>query len=174
MRAVHAACGDAHTLVLDAAGKLHACGQGGKGALGLGHPMDAWQPQQVPGLEGIALRQLAAGADFSVVLGSKGEVVDALVASCFIPGFMAMAPVDPVHGAVDAAFALDMDDHRRAAEMLVVSKPIGFMYSHLLFNLAAVDEAEAMGLFEQGRTAAHAHDREAWAQQLASSREGAG
>ena len=111
---------------------------------------------------------------FVEAFGSKGEVVDALVASCFIPGFMAMAPVDPVHGAVDAAFALDMDDHRRAAEMLVVSKPIGFMYSHLLFNLAAVDEAEAMGLFEQGRTAAHAHDREAWAQQLASSREGAG
>ena len=71
---VGAACGDAHTLLLTDTGRLLACGHGGKGALGLGHPMDASTPQLVPCLDGMSLRQLAAGSDFSLALGLKGEV----------------------------------------------------------------------------------------------------
>ena len=73
------ACGDAHTLLLTndgngINGKLLSCGHGAKGALGLGHPMDGWTPQPVQCLDGVALKQLAAGSDFSLVLGSKGDV----------------------------------------------------------------------------------------------------
>ena len=78
-RITAAACGDAHTLLLTESGRLLACGHGGRGALGLGHPMDAWTPQSVPCLDGVTLRHLAAGSDFSLALsaradGSKAEV----------------------------------------------------------------------------------------------------
>ena len=36
--------------------------------------MDGWTPQPVQCLDGVALKQLAAGSDFSLVLGSKGDV----------------------------------------------------------------------------------------------------
>ena len=78
-RITAAACGDAHTLLLTESGRLLACGRGDRGALGLGHPMDAWTPQPVPSLDGVTLRHLAAGSDFSLALsaradGSKAEV----------------------------------------------------------------------------------------------------
>ena len=74
------ACGDSHTLVLDLGARVHACGQGRFGALGLDNtPGSVSQTQPTPciitALAAAPIRMLAAGAQHSVALTFGGAVL---------------------------------------------------------------------------------------------------
>ena len=71
------ACGDAHTLILDVGARVHACGQGRFGALGLGDGETRTQhtPQLLTALAAAPIKQLAAGGRHSAALTFGGAVL---------------------------------------------------------------------------------------------------
>ena len=71
------ACGDAHTLILDLGARVHACGQGRFGALGLGDGVTQTQhaPCTLSALAAAPIRMLAAGERHSVALTFGGGVL---------------------------------------------------------------------------------------------------
>ena len=74
-KAVAAVAGGAsHVLVLTVDGELFACGQGSKGATGLGHTAGALTPQRVAGAADVCVVRIAAGIRHSSALTHDGRV----------------------------------------------------------------------------------------------------
>jgi alpha-tubulin suppressor-like RCC1 family protein len=69
---VTVAAGLAHTVLLDARGKVHVFGFGAQGQLGLGNNSASNVPTIIPGLP--PMRSVAAGGDHTVLLDMQGKV----------------------------------------------------------------------------------------------------
>lgn len=81
VKATSASCGDAHSLVLDDAGTVHAFGQGRFNQLGAGAEKNvAWldTPTPIsfpPPLEGASVSSVSAGGNFNVAVTSDGRLL---------------------------------------------------------------------------------------------------
>jgi hypothetical protein len=71
---------------------------------------------------------------------TRQDLVDCLVAACFIPGFMGAHRKDPVYGCLDATFAPDLDDYR--VNLMRVTPRAA--------DLSLIDRDTAMGYYAQG------------------------
>lgn len=69
------ACGSAHTLALSLDGKtVWSFGSGDTGKLGHGDTARVFRPKMIEALQGIYIRKVAAGSQFSLALTSNGQV----------------------------------------------------------------------------------------------------
>jgi len=84
---------------------------------------------------------------------SKEDVIDSLVASSFVPGFMDLALTDPIHGCIDGWFGTDVAEHRDPVKMLVVSYPVATISLDTLISLNAIDRTSAINLYKEGYSA---------------------
>ena len=74
------ACGSAHTLVLSADGKtVWSFGSGEAGKLGHGDTSNAYRPRVIEALQGLYIRKVAAGSQFSLALTCNGSVITLLI-----------------------------------------------------------------------------------------------
>ncbi|XP_075226553.1 putative E3 ubiquitin-protein ligase HERC1 isoform X4 [Lycorma delicatula] len=70
------ACGSAHTLALSMDGKtVWSFGSGDTGKLGHGDTSRVFRPKMIEALQGIYIRKVAAGSQFSLALTSNGQVL---------------------------------------------------------------------------------------------------
>lgn len=65
------ACGDTHTLVVSADGRLYCFGRNQNGQLGLGTTADALAPERVEALGGAVVTGAACGSEHSLVCTGK-------------------------------------------------------------------------------------------------------
>lgn len=90
----------------------------------------------------------------------KRDVVDSLVASCFVPGAMdgPLAWTDPVHGCIDGWFGTDLATHRAASspEVFVVSYTVPTLSLDTLLGLSALDLRSALDMYGEGYAAGRA------------------
>lgn len=69
------ACGSAHTLALAADGKtVWSFGAGDAGKLGHGDTASVFKPKVIESLQGVYIRKVAVGSQFSLALTSNGQV----------------------------------------------------------------------------------------------------
>ncbi|KAL1139382.1 hypothetical protein AAG570_006366 [Ranatra chinensis] len=70
------ACGSAHTLVLSSDGKtVWSFGSGEAGKLGHGDTANVYRPKIIEALQGLYIRKVAAGSQFSLALTCNGSVL---------------------------------------------------------------------------------------------------
>ena len=76
------ACGSAHTIALSADGKtVWSFGSADNGKLGHGDTQKTSRPKVVEALQGLYIRKVAAGSQFSLALTTNGQVKHA---PCYI------------------------------------------------------------------------------------------
>lgn len=80
---------------------------------------------------------------------SKTEVIACLVATSFIPGFVAFARKDPYYGCIDGLFAYDLDKYRSHGK-LVISRPKSGLCG-ICSNMIVFDKPTALGFYDEGR-----------------------
>eukprot|EP00924_Labyrinthula_sp_SR-Ha-C_P001058 maker-scaffold_7-snap-gene-12.36-mRNA-1 protein AED:0.02 eAED:0.02 QI:146/1/1/1/1/1/6/95/433 len=72
---VQVSCGHVHTLCLSTDGKVFGFGKNHKKALGVSSDNKVFKPQRIEkGIEGVKVKQVAAGRDFSLFLAGDGKV----------------------------------------------------------------------------------------------------
>lgn len=70
-----ASCGAAHTLALSSDGRtVWSFGSGDQGKLGHGDTVRQHRPKVIEALQGVYVRKVAAGSQFSLALTSNGQV----------------------------------------------------------------------------------------------------
>lgn len=68
-------CGNAHTLALSSDGKtVWSFGSGDNGKLGHGDTARVYTPKVIKALQGVFIRKIAAGSQFSLALTANGQV----------------------------------------------------------------------------------------------------
>lgn len=69
------ACGSAHTIALSADGKtVWSFGSADNGKLGHGDTQKTSRPKAIEALQGLYIRKVAAGSQFSLALTTNGQV----------------------------------------------------------------------------------------------------